>query len=113
MTRTRAALVRTALPRTAIAAAIVLCLHVTLSLSKGEPQAPPAAAATPTPTPSVLVATPSFLMYAEGDARHPAVGGSLAAGYRILGTIADGSALVSFDDGFSTIVETVTPTLRT
>ncbi len=102
-----------AVARTGIASAIVLCLHVALSLSKGAPQAPPAAAATPTPTPSVLVATPSFLMYAEGDARHPAVGGSLARGYRILGTIADGSALVSFDDGFSTIVETVTPALRT
>ncbi|HEX3465348.1 MAG TPA: hypothetical protein VHS78_14970 [Candidatus Elarobacter sp.] len=100
-----------AIARTSLILTTALCLHVILSLSKDAPIA--AQAASPTPTPSVLVATPSFLMYAEGDRRQPAVGGSLAGGYRILGTMSDGSALVSFDDGISTVVETVSPALRT
>jgi len=94
----------------AVALTIVLSLNVILSLSKDAPQAAQAAEAKPVP--SVLVSTPSFLIYAEGDRRRPAVGGSLAGGYRIIGTTPDGSALVTYDDGFAQIVATVSPSLR-
>jgi hypothetical protein len=96
--------------RSLFATATALGLTVILSLSK---DAPRAARAADTPVPAVLVATPSFLMYAEGSRRQPAVGGSLAGGYRIIETLGDGSALVSFDDGISTVVEAVTPALKT
>jgi hypothetical protein len=64
------------------------------------------------PTPSLLIATPTFLMYAEGDQRLPALGGPHAAGYHVLSTLSDGSALVGFDDDLSATVETVTPALE-
>ena len=71
----------------------------------------PLLAATP-PTPSLLVATPTFLMYAEGDRRQPAVA-ARAAGYRVLSAISDGSALVGYDDDTFAAVETVAPGLET
>jgi hypothetical protein len=86
---------------------MVPCLSVTLSLSKGAPQALAA-----TPVPSLLVATPTFLMYAEGDRRQPAVASSGGGAYRILSApLSDGSVFVSFDDGTFANVETVTPAL--
>jgi hypothetical protein len=85
------------------------CLIVTLSLSKGDNATALAADA---PVPSLLVATPTFLVYAEGDHRNAAVAGGGATGYRILGTIADGSVVVSYDDGAFGAVETVSPSLQ-
>ncbi|HEY0613628.1 MAG TPA: hypothetical protein VGC96_03260 [Candidatus Elarobacter sp.] len=90
--------------------ATMLGLCVTLSLSKG----PPAIAlAESTPSPALLVATSTFLMYVEGDRRQPAVAGPSAGAYRAVGSAADGSAYVSFDDGAFTNVETISPALTT
>jgi hypothetical protein len=72
----------------------------------------PLLAAVPAQPPSLLIATPTFLMYAEGDRRQPALGGPHAAGYRVLSALSDGSALVGFDDDLSATVETVTPALE-
>jgi hypothetical protein len=89
--------------RTFVAAlAIVACFNAT-ALAADTP---------PTPVPSLLVATPTFLVYAEGDHRNAAVAGGGATGYRILGTVADGSALVSYDDGAFGAIETVSPSLQ-
>jgi hypothetical protein len=82
--------------RTALAAAVLLA---TLG-------------ATSPPPPSLLIATPTFLMYAEGDHRQPAVAGGRAAGYHVLSTLADGSALVGYDDDLFSAVESVTPALE-
>ena len=73
---------RRAIARTALVLCTALGLNVILSLSKDAPAAAQTAAPepAPAPSPSVLVATPTFLMYAEGDRRQPAVGGSLARG---------------------------------
>src|ERR1035437_6497496 len=87
------------------------CLIVTLSLSKGD-NATALADTPPTLVPSLLVATPTFLVYAEGDHRNAAVAGGGATGYRILGTVADGSAGVSYDAGAFGAVETVSPSLQ-
>jgi len=84
-------------------------LVVTLSLSKGDNAT---ALAADTPVPSFLSATPTFLVYAEGDHRNAAVAGGGATGYRILGTVADGSAMVSYDDGAFAAIETLSPSLQ-
>ena len=63
------------------------------------------------PTPSLLIATPTFLMYAEGDHRQPAVAGARAAGYHVLSATSDGSVLVGYDDDLFSAVEMVTPGL--
>ena len=80
------------------------CIFVILSLSKG--------LAADDPTPSLLVATPTFLVYAEGERRNAAVASGGSTGYRILGAIADGSVLVGYDDGLFGAVETVAPNLQ-
>jgi hypothetical protein len=89
---------------------ILSCFVVTLSLSKGDNAT--ALAADAPPPPSLLAATPTFLVYAEGDHRNAAVANGGAAGYRILGTTADGSALVSYDDGAFGAVETLSASLQ-
>ncbi|HYW54431.1 MAG TPA: hypothetical protein VE826_10700, partial [Dongiaceae bacterium] len=63
------------------------------------------------PVPSLLVATPTFLMYAEGDRRQPAVASTGGGGYRVLSATSDGTVFVSFDDGAFANVETITPAL--
>lgn len=83
------------LRRTAFAAALLL-----------------ATLAATSPPPSLLIATPTFLMYAEGDRRQPAVAGGRAAGYHVLSTLSDGSALVGYDDDLFSAVESVTPALE-
>lgn len=64
------------------------------------------------PVPALLVATPTFLMYAEGDRRQPAVASTGGGAYRILSApLSDGSVFVSFDDGAFANIETVAPAL--
>jgi hypothetical protein len=98
-----------AVQRLSLILVILLPTLVILSLSKGRS---PALAADPAPTPSLLAATPTFLVYAEGEHRNAAVAGGGAGGYRLLGTLADGSALVSYDDGAFGAVETLSPNLQ-
>jgi hypothetical protein len=94
--------------------AIAACLGVAVMLWHGGPIAANAQSSSPpTPPPSLLVATPTFLMYVEGDRRQPALAGSRAGSYRVVGFAPDGSAYVSFDDGAFTNVETVSPALTT
>jgi hypothetical protein len=85
---------------------LAACLSVALSLSKGERSAALAAG-----EPALLVATPTFLMYAEGDRRQAAVASGGTSSYRILG-LTNGGVLVAFDDGFYSNVELVTPALE-
>lgn len=68
-------------------------------------------AADPAP-PSLLIATPTFLMFAEGDRRQAAVAGAGSGSYRPIGLLADGSALVAYDDGLYTVVETISRALE-
>jgi hypothetical protein len=98
--------------RLATIATVAACLYVILSLSKDAPIAAMAQSA-PTPPPALLIATPTFLVYAEGDRRQPAVAGPSAGNYRVAGLAPDGSAVVSFDDGGLTSVETISPALTT
>ncbi len=87
---------------------VVLTASVTLSLSKGAPQ--PALAADTTPQP-LLVATRYILVYVDGNKRQTASAGADTANYRLLGTLADGSALVSYYDAGALAVETISPSL--
>ena len=80
---------------------------VTLSLSKGAPQ--PALAAPSSPP--LLVATRFVLVYVNGDTRQTASAGANTGNYRLLRTLADGSVLVSFNDGGSLDVESISPSL--
>jgi hypothetical protein len=82
---------------------------VILSLSKGGNLG---ALAADNPVPSLLVATPTFLVYAEGERRNAAVASGGSTGYRILGPLADGSVLVGYDDGLFGAVETLAPNLQ-
>lgn len=64
------------------------------------------------PATPLLVTTRDVLVYADGDRRQAASAGASTANYRLLGTMADGSALVSYDDvGFSN-VESISPALE-
>lgn len=85
-------------------ASLTLFALVILSSSKGLADAPAA--------PSFLAATPTFLVYAEGDHRTAAVASGGSGSYKVLGTIADGSALVSYDDGAFGAVEILAPNLQ-
>ena len=73
---------------------VAVLISVTVSLSKG---APPALAADTTSTP-LLVATRNILVYVDGDRRQTASAGADAGNYHLLGTLADGSVLVSYND---------------
>ena len=84
-----------------------IIIIVTLSLSKGAPQ--PALAATSSPP--LLVATRFVLVYVDGDTRQTASAGANTGNYRLLRTLADGSVLVSFNDGGSLDVESISPSL--
>ena len=46
----------------------------------------------------LLVATRYILVYVDGDKRQSASAGARHRQYRLLGTLADGSALVSYND---------------
>ncbi|HWT06710.1 MAG TPA: hypothetical protein VN224_13195, partial [Xanthomonadales bacterium] len=81
---------------------------VTLSLSKGAPQ--PAFAADTTPQP-LLVTTRYILVYVDGDKRQSASAGAGTGNYRLLGTLPDGSALVSYNDAGALAVEAISPSL--
>ncbi len=93
--------------RARILAAILIV--VSLSLSKGAPQ--PASAAVEGPP--LLVATRHVLVYVDGDKRQTASAGADTGNYRLLGTLDDGSILVSYYDAGMLDVETVSPSLST
>lgn len=63
------------------------------------------------PSTPLLVATRHLLVYVDGDRRQGASAGPSAANYRLLGTMPDGTVLVSYDDFASTDVEAISPTL--
>gem|GEM_PF-2221629 len=86
----------------------ILSASVTLSLLKGAPQ--PALAADTALQP-LLVTTRYILVYVDGDKRQSASAGSGTGNYRLLGTLADGSALVSYYDAGALAVETISPSL--
>lgn len=96
--------VRRLAARLALAAAFVACAA---GASNGQP-----APATPAPAPAVLVATRSFLLFAQGDQRQGAVAGAVTGNYRLLGGLSGGGVLVSYDDASSTSVEQITPALE-
>ena len=91
---------------------ILSTLIVTLTLRQAQGDTNGALASDAPPPPSLLAATPTFLVYAEGDHRNAAVAGGGSTGYRILGTTADGTALISYDDGAFGAVETLSPALQ-
>jgi hypothetical protein len=83
---------------------------VTLSLSKGAPQ--PALAADTVPQP-LLVTTRFQIVYVNGAKRQSASAGADTGYYHLLGTLPDGSALVSYNDAGALAVETISPSLET
>jgi hypothetical protein len=85
-----------------------LSASVTLSLSEGAPQLARAADFTPQP---LLAATRFILVYVDGDKRQSASAGAGTGNYRLLGTLADGSVLVSYNDGGALAVEAISPSL--
>ena len=87
---------------------VTITALVTLSLSKGAPQ--PALAADSVPQP-LLVSTRYILVYVDGDKRQSASAGAGTGNYRLLGTLPDGSVLVSYYDGGALNVETISPSL--
>jgi DNA-binding beta-propeller fold protein YncE len=93
--------------RAAVLAIATLSLIVTLSLSKGAPQ-PALAAAN---APPLLVSTRYILVYVDGEKRQTASAGPDTNNYRLLGTLADGSVLVSYYDAGMLDVETISPSL--
>lgn len=68
-------------------------------------------AATSTPPP-LLVANRNVLVFVDGDRRQSASAGADAGNYRLLGTLADGSVLVSYDDAGAKNVELISPSLE-
>jgi hypothetical protein len=72
----------------------------------------PALLALSAPATPLLVATRDALVYVDGDRRQAASAGARTDTYRLLGTMADGSALVSYYDGSFTDVEAITPELH-
>jgi hypothetical protein len=85
----------------------VVVAVVTLSLSKGPPSLAAGIASTP-----LLVTTRDVLLFVDGDRRQAASGGAVTGNYRLLGTMADGSVLVSYDDAAFSTVEAITPALE-
>jgi hypothetical protein len=64
------------------------------------------------PATPLLVTTRDILVYVDGDRRETASAGARAGNYRLLNTLADGSAFVSYDDGSFTSVESISPSLQ-
>ncbi|MDB5069271.1 MAG: hypothetical protein JWM87_382 [Candidatus Eremiobacteraeota bacterium] len=64
------------------------------------------------PSTPLLVTTRDILVYVDGDRRETASAGARAGNYRLLSTLADGSVLVSYDDGSFTSVESISPSLQ-
>ena len=64
------------------------------------------------PATPLLVTTRDILVYVDGDRRETASAGARAGNYRLLNTLADGTALVSYDDGSFTSVESISPSLQ-
>jgi hypothetical protein len=95
-----------------LALQLMALIVVTLTLSdpqgKGGPQ--PALAADSVPQP-LLVATRYILVYVDGDKRQSASAGAGTGNYRLLGTLGDGSALVSYNDAGALAVEAISPSL--
>ena len=60
---------------------------------------------------SLLISTRDNLTFVNGNDRKLASAGADAHGYRVLGTVADGTALVTFNDVGTIVVEAVSPGL--
>jgi hypothetical protein len=59
----------------------------------------------------LLVTTRYLMVYVNGNARQGASAGASTGNYRLVGTMADGSVLVSYDDAGATNVELISPAL--
>lgn len=70
-------------------------------------------AASAAPPPALLIASPTYLLYAEGEQRKAALASGSATNYRTIGTASDGTAIVAFDDGGLTYVELISTALAT
>jgi hypothetical protein len=92
----------------ALSVFVIAAASVTLSLSKGAPQRALAADTVPQP---LLASTRYILVYVDGDKRQSASAGAGTGNYRLLGTLADGSVLVSYNDGGALAVEAISPSL--
>jgi hypothetical protein len=90
-------------------AAVVACLCVILSLSKGDRKQLLAAEAQP----QLLVTTRDLLIYVEGEQRHVAQATGSSHGYKLIGTTSDGGVLIAYVDFGMQRVELLSRDLKT